>query len=166
MTKSVNSFLKAKLMLSIIAISFVTSIFAQAENKANQTLKVKAKNIYTSGSISEIKDYSRQYKKPIMILVTDSKCHSCKKLDSMLTHTAAGQAIAKNYIIKQFDASTYSGMMTAGQWGLNSVPAVVYMNSRGKIIEKSEGAIDAEKLLDQSMITIRKMKDQNNMYIE
>jgi len=123
-------------------------------------------NIYRDASVKDLKALAAAEEKPILIYVNDPSCNDCHTMDSVLSSTALGSYLNKNFIVKNLDASKYSNLYKATNWGVKTVPSYVFMNAKGEVVHLTEGLYEPNKMMTELTNVFKKMTDSNNKFLK
>jgi len=76
-------------------------------------------------------------------------CGPCKKLKSTtFKNKQAADLFNKNFINLSIDMEKGDGPNLAGQWEINEYPTLLVLDTRGQIIFRSVGYLDADELIN------------------
>ena len=123
-----------KVVILILAISIGTMLHAQInfEHSALNELKLKAK----------------QEHKLIMIDAYTSWCGPCKWMAAnTFTNKKVGDFFNNNFVNAKIDMEKGEGLEIAKQYEVNAYPTILFINTDGKLMHRSVGALDSTGFL-------------------
>ncbi len=105
---------------------------------------------------SEIGKAAKTEDKMIFVLVTGDYCSASRKMKRVLQDGKVGEFYNKNFVSTNFDAENFIQHYRASNWGVTSVPAMVFLDKNRKVIHKKEGFLNAEGMLKEAQEAMAK----------
>jgi hypothetical protein len=74
----------------------------------------------------------------------------------VLKDAKIGEFYNENFVNTEFDADNLLQHYRASNWGVSSVPAMVFLDEHRNVIHKSEGYHDAAAMIKEAKIALSK----------
>lgn len=98
-------------------------------------------------------------KKMIFVIVKAEWCGACKKMNKITANGSVGKFYNEKFISTAFDADNLLQYYRASNWGITTVPALVFLDERRNLIHKAEGGRSAAGMLEEAKIAMEKRKN-------
>lgn len=107
-------------------------------------------------SWTDIGRSAKSQNKMIFVLVTGDYCTSSRKMKRVLNDKKVGEFYNKNFVSTNFDAENFVEHYRASNWGISSVPAMVFLDKNRNVIHKVEGFRNADGMLQEAKAALSK----------
>jgi len=149
--KSMNRF--SLVVILAIAACMVVSSCKSAEPSTETTKVLHVDDAYAfdfvhSASLSPILDQAEQEGKLVFIDLYATWCLPCKMMDEdVFTHQATADMINDRFISYKVDVEKSNGPDLATIYNIRSYPTLLFVDSKGRVLERKEGAAYHKELL-------------------
>jgi thioredoxin-related protein len=134
------------LIIIVSAISFKSIKLSEAEGV-----------FFREGNWAEVSHLAHNMNKPIFIFVGAPYCYHSDRLEELFKDKEVGRYFNNKFICKKMDTRNVLNNFRASNWGVNTVPTILFMNANHKIIHKFSGKCNKEQLFDQAILALKKM---------
>lgn len=148
------------LLLIAVVIGF-QSCSSKKEIRAEIPKKVNkfAFDFVSATSLSPVLDLAAKEGKLVFIDVYTSWCLPCKMMDEdVFTNQTTADIINDNFISYKVDAEKGNGPDLNLIYGVTQYPTLLFVDSRGRILEKGEGAHYHTQLIELANSAIEKSR--------
>jgi thiol:disulfide interchange protein len=120
-----------------------------------------AQNInFNKGSWNEMLTKSGTDKKLIFVDIYAVWCGPCKAMaKNVFTQAAVANKFNTSFINYMLDAEKGEGIKLAEKYQVAGFPTYLFVDSRGNVVYKIEGALPAEKFIAEADKALQKYKD-------
>lgn len=120
----------------------------------------KQQNItFFEGSFSEALKASKKQNKPIFIDSYTTSCKWCKKMDrTTFRNRNVVKYLNANFINVKMNMRSVEGKMMKNKYGINALPTLLFVNSRGKSLARVNGYSDATAFMKKAKRAKRRFK--------
>ncbi|MGZ5244546.1 MAG: thioredoxin family protein [Bacteroidia bacterium] len=143
--------------ISICAIIIVLSSAVKADRRVR----------FKKYSWTDIGRSARSQNKMVFVLITGKYCPTSKKMNRVLLDAKVCEFYNKNFVCTVFDAQNPSQYYRASNWGISSIPALVYLDKHREVVHKTEGYLDANGMINEAQTALEidrknKLKNKTN----
>lgn len=156
---------KAVIFICLFFVSFSAcapsnKIAKPQENKiSSQTKSNSNVHFYTGGTLTEVIERAKNENKLVFIDFTADWCAPCKLMeDEVYTYKELYNKINNNFISYQIDIEKDNGPNLAFLYGVKTLPTLLYLDTRGRVLIKKEGSADIQTMLNLSQEAIDKSR--------
>ncbi len=132
----------------------------KGSKKTTSTSKPAAKNsvnFVDSDTLSELLDLADRKNKLVFVDFYTDWCMPCKLMDQdVFTDKKVKAFFDKNFISYKVNAEKGNGVNLATVFEVRAYPTLLFLNEKGQVIEKKEGALYPTGLLDFAQRAIDK----------
>ena len=121
--------------------------------KASQPKQPKTKLISWEKTLDSALVRARQTQKPIMIDFYATWCGPCKMLDAQIYPAAPVVQEAQNFVSVKVDVDKEQSL--ASKYQIQAMPTIVFLDSSGREIHRTQGVSDQASWFVQEMQTAR-----------
>src|SRR5687768_17316036 len=118
---------------------YTVLVFCAALFLQSFSLKSDQKVRFRDYSWTDIGRSAKSQDKMIFVLVTGDYCTSSRKMKRVLADKKVGEFYNKNFVSTNFDAENFAQYYRASNWGVSSVPAMVFLDKNRNVIHTVEG---------------------------
>jgi len=123
--------------------------------------KVQTENIhfYTGGTLTEVIDRAKKEDKLVFLYLTASWCAPCKFMEEeVYTYPPLYNMINENFISYELDIDNTNGADIAFLYNVKTVPGLVFLDTKGRMLVKKEGSLGKKKFMDLAQKALDKNK--------
>jgi len=147
-------------MKYLFYISFALAFsFSSCISKKNTVIKEeistsqtrRSENIlfYEGGTLTEVIERAERQNKLVFVDVVAVWCAPCKLMaDEVYTYKPLYEKINKNFISYQVDIEKGIGPNLSFLYNTKTVPTILFLDTKGRVLEKNEGALGIQQMLD------------------
>ncbi|WP_152542476.1 thioredoxin family protein [Pedobacter sp. V48] len=143
----------------LILCSFAgAKLLRHSQNAASQDGVAKNGHIaFIEDSLAIAIEKAKSEQKFIFVDAYAKWCGPCKKLKSTtFKNKQAADLFNKNFINLSMDMEKDDGIKLAGQWEINEYPALLILDTKGQIILRAVGYLDADQLINFGRQALKK----------
>ncbi|MGZ5283416.1 MAG: thioredoxin family protein [Bacteroidia bacterium] len=107
---------------------------------------------------NEIGRNARTEKKMIFVIVKAEWCPACKKMQRVTNDGKVGKFYNQQFVNTTFDADNLMQYYRASNWGITTVPALIFLDERRNVIHKVEGLRTPAGMIEEAAIALEKRK--------
>ena len=105
-------------------------------------------NFVQSDNLSSVLKKAERENKLVFVDVYTTWCLPCKMMDQdVFTHQATADIFNKDYISYKVDAEKNNGLIIAFNYDVIEYPTLLFLDTKGKVLERKEGAAYHTELL-------------------
>jgi thioredoxin-related protein len=119
-------------------------------------LKSDEKIRFRDDSWNEIGKVAKAEEKIIFVMITANWCPVCKKMEKVLDDSKIGEFYNQNFISTRFYDDNTMQKLRADNWGVNKVPAMVFLDQKRNVIHKAQGYKDPAAMLAEAKLALEK----------
>ena len=154
---AINIFLVFFLIYGCKTKSLVTE---QTEEVSKQEKLKENLQFYVGGTLTEIVDRANSENKPVFIDFTAAWCAPCKLMDEEIySYKSVYEFYNSNFINYRIDIEKENGPNIAFLYEINVLPALIFLDKKGRIITKTTGSVGIQRLLDMGNEAVSKFND-------
>lgn len=112
-------------------------------------------------SWADIGRSARAHDKMIFVLVTGKYCPTSKKMHKVLLNPKVCEFYNKSFVNTIFDAQNPAQYYRASNWGVSSIPAMIFLNKHREVVHLTEGYLDANGMIAEAK-TALEIERKNN----
>jgi thioredoxin-related protein len=109
---------------------------------------------YSDASWGTVTKQAAQQNKIIFVYVSMKGCHTCHDLEKTLDDATVTEFYNANFINVHLDGGKTANNLRASKWGVAQVPALVFLDSKGKVLHKLEGFQSPDDMIAQAKIAL------------
>jgi thiol:disulfide interchange protein len=141
---AIKAFVPRQISLLLICCCLLITSTTFAQNKRIS----KEKILFTDQKWSEVLKLAKQKKQVIFVDAYASWCGPCKDLKAQtFTNGKVAAYFNTHFINVSMDMEKGDGIGFADQFAVDSYPTLLFIDSNGEILKKSEGFLDAAQIL-------------------
>lgn len=116
-------------------------------------LSVQAQGVEYAGdannaTLEELLAQASEADKPIFVKLYADWCGPCKKMDKrVLSKKTVGKYYNDNFLNVKLNTDYGLGQELAGKFGVRSIPAYLFINSKGKLSHSGGGEMNVEEFV-------------------
>ena len=158
-----NKILFTALFFNVLLISSCTgSKKTIKKGQTSQTLQTQNVWFYEGGSLSEVIDRAKRKNKLVFVELTADWCAPCKLMkDEVYTFEPLYKKLNANFISYLVDIEKNNGPNLSFLYDSKTVPTLLFLDTKGKVLIKNEGALGIQQMLDMVEEAINKSKNIN-----
>ncbi len=137
----------------ILALLLQSFAYEKTENK------VASRVSFNKITFSKAGKNAKAQKKMIFVIIQAEWCGACKKMQKITANDSVGKFYNERFISIKFNADNLWQYYRASNWGITSVPAMIYLDERRNVIHKVEGFRDAAGLIKEANTAIEKRRN-------
>ena len=104
----------------------------------------------------EIGKKARAEKKMIFVIIKADWCRACKKMQRETANAEVGSFYNEHFVNTTFDADNLMQYYRASNWGITTVPAMVFLDEKRNVIYTVKGYRNAAGMLEEANIAMQK----------
>ncbi len=93
---------------------------------------------------------ARSQNKMIFVLVTGKYCPTSKKMNRVVSEPKVCEFYNNNFVSTTFDAQNPTQYYRASNWGVSSIPALVFLTKNREVVYISQGYQDANGMISEA----------------
>ncbi|RYD82748.1 MAG: hypothetical protein EOP53_02840 [Sphingobacteriales bacterium] len=134
-------------------LSFLSFMLLQSFT-ANDDQRIKFKDY----AWNDIGRAAKSQNKMIFVLVTGNYCTASRKMKRSLTEgkNKAGKFFNDNFVSTNFDAEDFVQHYRASNWGISTVPAMVFLDKNRHVVHKYQGFRTTDQMVYEAQIALSK----------
>ncbi len=138
---------KALIIIGIIFTGIIAA-YAVLSSGSEETTTAENVDIDWHTELKSALAEAQNTDKPVFVDFYTTWCYYCKELDeTTFSDPRVQEKLAKNYVVAKIDADKNSNL--ASNYGIYGYPTLLILNSNGQEINRIEGYVDADNLLNQ-----------------
>ena len=112
--------------------------------------------------LSDVLDFAKSQNKPVFLDINASWCAPCKLMQrDVYTHQETAQYFNDNFINYKVDIDLNEGPDLKLIYEITTIPTLLWLDSRGRVIYRKEGACYHKELLKNAEIALQKAKNNH-----
>jgi len=148
-------------LFTLLFFASCSSSKKAVKNKENTSQTMQTANVwfYEGGTLSEVIDRAERKNKLVFVELTADWCAPCKLMkDEVYTFEPLYKKLNKNFISYLVDIEKANGPNLSLLYGSKTVPTLLFLDTKGRILMKNEGALGIQQMLDMADEALRKSK--------
>lgn len=139
---------------SFVFLCIVMIVFQAFAFKGDQKIRFRKYNW------TDIGRSAKAHNKMIFVLITGEYCTASNKMKRVMADKRVAEFYNKNFVNTNFDAENFLQYFRASNWGVSSVPAVVFLDKDRNVVHKVEGYMNAQEILREAQVALDKRKKE------
>jgi thiol:disulfide interchange protein len=109
--------------------------------------------------LSDVLDFAKSQNKPVFLDINAIWCAPCKLMQrDVYTHQETAQYFNDNFINYKVDVDQNEGPDLKLIYDITTIPTLLWLDSRGRVIYRKEGACYHKELMKNAEIALQKAK--------
>jgi len=146
----------------VVVISFQSCGGSKAIVKSNEPVRTReyAFDFVDSKALAPVLDLAAEEGKLVFLDIYTSWCLPCKMMDKdVFTNQQTADIINENFISYKVDAEKANGPDLAFIYEVKQYPTLLFLDTKGRVIEKGTGAMYHNQLVDLASSALAKSKE-------
>lgn len=141
-----------KIMKKVIIVLLVIGGFAACKSKLNTTeattQAAQAISWLSEANLEKAQAQAAESGKPVFVDIGAEWCGYCKKMKkNIFTDNVVASAMNAGFVPLSLDGEKGDGQALVSKLGINGFPAQLILDSKGNVLKKNIGYLNAEGLL-------------------
>ncbi len=142
-------------LITLLIISWASASLGQSAPAVGPGIN------FVEGTWFDAANTARDVKKPLFILVYGDNCLNSKKmLSTSLLDPDVVKMYNENFVSHKINASDLKNNLRLTNWGVTSVPTLVFLDQKRNVVYMTSGFKDKEKMINIGEIAMQKARSK------